>query len=498
MSDSKSDDLYDPDSSSEVEPPSKKKLKPTSSKRSITLAIQCQTCGTSFKYKAAFDKHVTNGCKRSTKVSRRKTKASTESLSILRPSIEVETACMNPKDEVSIDDDSPKRKKSMKYKNLGPEGKSLRVLRRRYRQVKEKLLNNPITKFALNFHMETPSTTLEALAGVEKLFHSRKSFWTDDFNFGSWLRSQGLLTEYLQQTTIRVGFLNDADVSEEVRLQPFEAKVLDSAHADALINAAGPIWTCCFDPAQRSAGENRFFTVGLSRIGWPTEEASDSRTLCGEFGIGSDFRHTIEEVSSFPNVLQIWEAPSALLSGNGEALPPQIVYGIAFDSSGPIWHCVWCPHRFSPSAAVLGIVAILGGDGCVRVIALPLPPRNYEQTRFAMQMVSGEDRLSKVPLVKEDKVRLRQLSWARVGDRITAVSWGAHDPLQLLCGHADGTITLCKLNFTSSDGMVSLMLNYWLRSNINLEKIETDEVSTRLHDNNLDRSCPAMAAVPTV
>ena len=446
MSDCSSDDSYNPDSSSETEPVSKnKRSNKKRNKRPRATPSQCEACGASFKYTAAFEKHVARGCAKTPRASvKRRGKESC-------PETEAAVQVL-PDDEISSDDDSPLPRKSKKYKKLDPEEKNLRALRRKYDLVKNKLLNNPITRFALNHRAEPATVAVDSLAGIDERFGSASSLWASDLNFGSWLRKQGLLTEYLQHATVRVNFQSDVGAPQEVSLQPLEARVLDFTHADTLINAAGPVWSCGFRPAHGLPDENKFFTVALSRIGWPMGSSENKRTLCGEIGVGSDYRHTIEDVSSFPNVLQLWEAPSALLAGHGKDLPPQIAYGIAFNSSGPIWRSVWSPHRLSGSVPALGIAAVLGGDGCVRVIALPYPPRSYEQSAVAMQGVSGADRLSKVLLVQEERVRLRLLSWTCLSDRYTAVAWDAQEPLQLLCGHADGTITIWKLNLAVEEG----------------------------------------------
>ena len=453
MSDSGSDDSYDPDSSSEPAPSSKKKKSKGGKRPRGTKASLCEACGASFKYAAAFEKHLAKGCKLSNKAAgKRRSKSSALNPSVAQPSPEAEAPPVNLEDEISTDNDSPIPKKLRKYRKLGPEEKNLRALRRKYQHVKNKMLNNPITRFALHHRKQPDTVPLNYIAAVEKRLGLEKSFWSSDFNFASWLGTQGFFKEYLQHTTVRIGFHSDATAPQEFNLQPFEARVLDPAHADTLINAAGPVWSSCFRPAQGLPNENRFFTVALSRIGWPAEASPDARTVCGETGVGSDYRHTLEEVASFPNVLQLWEAPSALLSGNSEDAP-QIAYGIAFDCSGPIWRSIWCPHRFGHSASVLGITAVLGGDGCVRVIAVPQPPRSYEKTKTAMQGTSGAHRLSNILLVKEERVRLRLMDWTEATDRFTAVAWDAHDPLQLLCGHADGTISLWKWNLMNTEGI---------------------------------------------
>ena len=437
MPGSESDASYNPDSLSEDETLKRKRGRRSSN-------FPCKRCGAVFPSRAALDGHSAS-CGRKNKSANKNQKGIEEDETRAQPSVQVE-------DEVeSEESDALETKIPKKYVKLSQQVKKSRALRRRHQLAKSKLLNNPITQYVLKYHREhghRPAVTFER---VEDMLVSVP--WASDFNLASWLETNGILSAYLQQTTIQVTCLNNNGETQQATLEPLEAKVIDADNADAVINAAGPIWSCSFRPESDKLDENRYFTVGLSRIGWPEEGEKELKTLCGEYGVGSDFRHTMDSPSSFPNMLQLWEYPFSSLAAEGDVRPPQIAYGIVFENSGPIWSSVWCPYRFSSSSNLLGIVAAVCGDGCIRVLAIPKPLRNYGENMDVISGISKVDRLSKIVVISEKHVALKILRSSHANDRFTCVAWDPSDCHQLLCGHADGTLSLWRLRFIDLKGL---------------------------------------------
>ena len=308
----------------------------------------------------------------------------------------------------------------------------------KYEASKRKFIENDITTYALQAERDNNERAIELGARlspfVEELMRRLNSTGLETLRV--WLTNYNLYGSVLK-ASINVLTSSGASCS----LQPFQASdVSGSEDIDKALNACGPIWSIAFAPSPerpRKTKKPNYFVVGTSRLGWPEEgeEANGLPTLKGEVGVGNDTRHILGSTHSRPNLLQVWEAGASVKD------MPSMVLGIGFASSGAHWSLAWSPAIFPNTSSTLGVLAVLCGDGSVRVLCIPKNEAIKSASWEGMPVCNGEDcTFARIGEGKES-------SDSFYGSPLTAFSWDPSSGSRLCCGHADGTVTVWDLDY---------------------------------------------------
>ena len=268
----------------------------------------------------------------------------------------------------------------------------------------------------------------------------------------------------------------------DVRIAPLTGIARsEGSQYECFLNAGGPIWSAAFAPdvdipntdatAQLQWRPYAHVAVCLSRIGFPhdRERGSDSfsasctRSACA-MGVGSDCLYDTHKRYTHPSLLQIW----ALMPVTGDnSFQPQLRYSIGMQR-GPLWKVHWCPFLLpSQSSAiapaddrtvthaarslnphVIGIVAVVCGDGSCVVIAPPtLLPGNSNRT--AARIVAAASNASETVLIEEADVAI----WSYSDDfsEVTCASWSPFVACRLCLGMSDGTCGVWDIDSNASE-----------------------------------------------
>ena len=230
----------------------------------------------------------------------------------------------------------------------------------------------------------------------------------------------------LPTNVLHVRAMSGSDRVETLFIQPFTGTIVKSDNTnlnnlDILINAGGSIWALDFFSSIRSSASTILppqtntqyaplhLAVGMSRIGFPDRVTTtrDSKvtshvmgTVHTNFKIGNDDVSVLGSKSHHSNLLQIWQldliskelSSSADQSDVNTSLnvstmsPVRLSYFVDLSGRGSVWQVSWkkdalaltpSPHRNSTDnnvPAVVGLLAVVCGDGGCLILALPCGP----------------------------------------------------------------------------------------------------------------------------
>ena len=128
----------------------------------------------------------------------------------------------------------------------------------------------------------------------------------------------------------------------------------------------------------------------------------------------------------------------------------ELVYCVALQARGPTWSCAWSPLPVAPttsnsssssaSSNVLGVVAIVNGDGSCLILQLPKKVTAQQATN-----ASNEDAYrAGIPVLSEAAVKMYEISVPNL--LVCSATWNNENPLLCTCGMSDGSIMLWDLS----------------------------------------------------
>jgi WD40 repeat protein len=224
-------------------------------------------------------------------------------------------------------------------------------------------------------------------------------------------------------------------------------------------------------------------------------------TFTGKFGFAQDKPRILGKSVKHPNLLQIWrlkkmkdysfqsfDIPFINMMGqeSHQSLNPmnqkhddtvvpstsgepntsvELTYCIGLDKRGPTWKVSWSPHDFVSNnnnsdkgiyKNLLGVLAIVCGDGSCLVLILPKLIHDYKYYRKKyFNVIDNENQIpdtqdhQKIHVLAESRVCRWEIKMNR--NPVMSVSWNPHVSGQLCCGMLDGTITIWNLPMHNSD-----------------------------------------------
>lgn len=237
-------------------------------------------------------------------------------------------------------------------------------------------------------------------------------------SMSNWFRENSI--EFPDTTVVAI---DDDRNFGKIVLLPFHGISRDDTKLDYLINTGGPIYSTAFmDPSLdlSSDYECKYLLVGLGAIGYHPYDI---------YEVGKKYSH--------PSFIQLWEVDS-------ESINQLYCIGL---HRGPVWSIAWCPLKFEQSTNLIGIAAIVCGDGSC--IILILPKREHSMS------------IEEPPCLKESDVRRWELIVS--SNFIQTASWNPNK-LELCCGMLDGSIqiwtfaSLLLSNSNSNDKIIKVSL----------------------------------------
>lgn len=368
------------------------------------------------------------------------------------------------------------KKRNRKTTNKNASNASIK----QYTYYRDKFIDNGITRFAIQqFEWNIQQgIQVATILELEYLISTLPTVIENEImTLYTWLVKQSFIDDVFYGCTVEVNANYDAGNTTTI-LSAFEAQIISSGNLDdldVLMNAAGPIWTVAFIPTTATTANintntvntsstntsthqqeeeeeeqewiTKSFSVGCSRIGWPKPSSQlHSPTLCAEYGVGSDIRYLANSTTNHANILQIWQILIPFSSHTTQLVqaPPSLVLTIGFESCGPIWSSAWSNALFPKNSKILGIIAIVCGDGLCRILIIPSLVSSNQSTQTNI-LPSVQSHLEGIPLLLATSLPLAIPTTTSI-NKITSVSWDPSDCTILCCGHADGNVSLWKVD----------------------------------------------------
>lgn len=200
-----------------------------------------------------------------------------------------------------------------------------------------------------------------------------------------------------------------------------------------------------------------------------------------KFGTGGE-RKEEEKVEEEATAMEVQAAESTIPAAEPEAeveaevevpqranVTAELVYCVALQARGPTWSCAWSPQLASTSTNstsstddnVLGVAAIVNGDGSCLILQLPKrvasPPAAGAPRAASSSAWPGEEMYrANVPVVAEAAVRMYEISVPNL--LVCSATWSNENPLLCTCGMSDGSIMLWDLNkLPAATGMIHFL-----------------------------------------
>jgi len=152
-------------------------------------------------------------------------------------------------------------------------------------------------------------------------------------NMSKWFRDNNI--EY-PDTTIIV--IDNENISKKIQILPFHGIARNNTNIDFLINTGGSIYSTSFIDPNSTLNESKYLAVGLGALVYQPYDM---------YEVGKKYSHS--------SLIQLWEI-------NEEVVTTNLIYCVGLHR-GPLWSIVWCPLQFEQSTNLLGIAAVVCGDG---------------------------------------------------------------------------------------------------------------------------------------
>ena len=182
-------------------------------------------------------------------------------------------------------------------------------------------------------------------------------------------------------------------------------------------------------------------TIGRPRK-YPKLEKDENKTP--KKRRGKKAAETNMEVEESPATTTAANADVSATATAGSNVHAELVYCVSLKDRGPTWAVEWSPAPLaaSGSGSVLGLLAVVSGDGGCMVLQLPESVSPSSHTHSSTQHASGY--LASIPVIPEEAVRVYEVRIP--GQVVTSVAWSPSQAGQFSCGMVDGSVTVWSLD----------------------------------------------------